>query len=92
MTTLTDFLLARISEDEAWWRGSGAYARDCQECAALSDHEPNRPTVDRLLTECEAKRQAVAFSEGHARWSNFVLRALAAVYADHPDYRPEWRP
>ena len=22
----------------------------------------------------------------------YVLRALAAVYADHPDYRTEWRP
>lgn len=25
-------------------------------------------------------------------WPCPTLRVLAAVYADHPDYRPEWRP
>jgi len=58
--TITEFLLAQIAKDEAYWRdGEGRYARDCQECAALSDHEPDRPTVDRMLADCAAKRRIV---------------------------------
>ncbi len=96
--TIVEFLLARIAEDEAYWTaGEGRYARDCQECAALSDHEPDRPTVDRMLAECEAKRRQikhlVRFMEGdYAPWNEEQLQIMAAVYADHPDYRDEWRP
>ncbi|MGW2594782.1 DUF6221 family protein [Streptomyces sp. NPDC001515] len=37
---------------------------------------------------CEAKYPEGSFDAAHY-WS---LKALAAVYADHPEYRPEWRP
>jgi hypothetical protein len=137
MTPLTEFLTARIAEDEAaaqrllndlaaqiageytvdergpftpsrllkaelWafyagqsrWRN---FARG-QAIASLAD-----PT--RVLAECEAKRQIVAIFEGHpgadprrdGHWNeyagmNAMLVALALPYADHPDYREEWRP
>jgi len=29
---------------------------------------------------------------GHVHWPCLTLRHLAAVHADHPDYREEWRP
>ena len=63
------------------------------------------PSPARVLAECEAKRRMVDEREGcanakddqgrpasmllksHAGW----LRILAAVYADHPDFDPEWR-
>jgi hypothetical protein len=60
----------------------------------------------RILAECEAKRQIVAVYEalavrkdadrpGAVQWHEAdayrtVLRTLASVYADHPNYRPEW--
>lgn len=100
MTTLVEFLLARIAEDEA--RVAGLFSGD----------DPDffwGP--DRIRAECEVKRQIV---EKHEVWGPgrgscdtctdgdfvglvdegpcFTLRALAAVYADHPDYRQEWRP
>jgi hypothetical protein len=57
---------------------------------------------ERVLAECEAKRRIVAL----APWcnnstagsalidlpGNLVLRDLAAVYSDHPDYDEAWRP
>lgn len=56
---------------------------------------------ERILIECEAKRltvgllQADSTDPGNAmrrEWAAEILRALAVVYADHPDYREEWRP
>lgn len=59
----------------------------------------------RVLAECEAKRQIagrlagwcpgvddeVDWDEGRKAGLDDAARYLAAVYADHPDYRPEWR-
>lgn len=95
--TLTDFLLARITEDEA----------DAEEMAAGQ----LVIGLNRALAECEAKRQIVklhapfeccnvrckggglhcfACNEGgNGEIVHFpcpTVRALAAVYADHPDY------
>lgn len=120
--TLTDFLLARIAEDEArvdevpdWYctgsaRGEGWGSRgDCPLCGhymfdgtedvteqALWDHLEDTHRRSRVLAECAAKRQIVAMfphaADGDG-WNNAgeeVLMHLAAIYADHPDYRAEW--
>lgn len=59
------------------------------------------PSPARVLAECEAKRhiinlhaEAVAESmRSGSTWAyGEVLRRLALPYADHPDYREEWRP
>lgn len=53
----------------------------------IARHDPAR-----VLAECEAKRRIVEWAsdgEGEFHWST-VLAPLAAVYADHPDYREEW--
>ena len=57
------------------------------------------------LADIEAKRQIIDEAEGQVRlaaqantWDNWrdgwlrALRFLALPYADHPDYRQEWRP
>ena len=92
--TLTDFLLARIAEDEADLRLGGEYM------------DPFNPP--RLLAECEAKRRIVErYARKVARSERFpaltqdeadaraVLRAtlldLAMPYADHEDFQEEWR-
>lgn len=77
MTTRTDFLLARIADDEevarsAWQatfeRGQGAMSIDSGDVMAhVTRHDP-----DRVLAECEAKRRIVArHSEGemYCGWS-----------------------
>jgi hypothetical protein len=42
----------------------------------------------RVLAECRAKRQVLEACGDDEQ----VLRCLALPYADHPDYREEWRP
>lgn len=102
--TLTDFLLARIAEDEAAWGPiAGRIAPWSVEL-----HEWTTVTVDpaRILARCEADRRIVeACTTPMPRFGQLpedyervptdrddILRALALPYADHPDYRDEWRP
>src|SRR5690242_13034934 len=133
--TLTEFLLARIAEDEAaarevtdffysegrWKWGHALPVKvallDDRESVVLAtrDDGPTWMACDhiarhdpaRVLAECEAKRRIVQrhalrefFRPGgadalctHCRDSHPCadLRDLASVYADHPDYREEWR-
>ena len=86
--TLADFLLARIGEDEEW---------------AQSVDFPSDPA--RALADCEARRRIVEtppekpledprWRGYHLGWRHMhdrALRSLALRYADHPDYREEWR-
>jgi len=98
--SLTEFLLARIAEDEAAVAG-----------LMSGDGDPEffwGP--DRIRAECEAKRRIVeiaasveeterALDIGSSEWAigrasnnaEDILRALALPYADHPDWREEWR-
>lgn len=98
---LTEFLLARIAEDESRVRdlGGGATQGD-----ALINPA-------RLLYECTAKRMIVAVHSispvapakddaaqqrercvhDGTSYPCLTLRALALPYADHPDFRLEWR-
>jgi hypothetical protein len=138
--TLTEFLLARIAEDEAvarvcarvypspWEmsdRGYMAYVKadepDFREVARLEQEHVERGSVAwlgealdhiarhdpaRVLAECEAKRRIVRaltareapdFESDDPRdvGATFAFResclALAAPYADHPDYDRAWR-
>ena len=88
--TLTDFLLARIAEEEH----HAVYAahEDQGVCSSLDP--------DRVIEECQAKRRIVermvAAARGRCdeadRERDTVVRLLALNYDTHPDYREEWRP
>lgn len=114
---LTDFLLARIAEDEALASAVGpeptVRTSDAAVTAFLEVWHP-----DRVLAECEAKRRIVDWHrlvDGLDDDDNPVrgcpnciasgavapyliagpcltIRLLALPYADHKDYREEWRP
>lgn len=106
--TLTEFLLARIAEDEAAARVGGADAMTGQfwkqfESDAYDEIQALAlQYARRLATECEAKRRIVdmfrAAEADRSGTSDFevvldnVLRMLALPYADHSDYRQEWKP
>lgn len=91
--TLTDFLLARIAEDEAMaTRATGL--------GPVAQYMSGTRPSSRWLAECEAKRRIVAEAGGGGTedwdvgWDaglDRTLRLLGTVYADHPDYREEWR-
>jgi len=100
--TLTDFLLARIVEDEAAARDQPEWARVTSggPMACLGEDSRLETTFARVLAECEAKRRIVELFPNHPDhsdgWGNAggrVLELLALPYADHADYREdEWRP
>ena len=95
--TLTEFLLARIGEDEAAARDTGWLAFEYG-----VDSAGREAFAARVLAECEAKRRIVEQAIGIAEVSRAasiedlggeqILRLLALPHADHPDYRKEWRP
>jgi len=89
---LVEFLLARIAEDEAY----ASYVLEQQRDRTVWAPPWTVLAPARQLAECEAKRRIVATIQ---RWLDtgyptldHVLFALALPYADHPDYRDEWRP
>ena len=97
--TITEFLEARIAEDEAeakWVEAEGDHgsspvqhpARVLAECAA------KRAIIkqNQSYVEAAAEREGIAFV-GARCWQEVtgdVLKLFAAVYADHEDYRQEW--
>jgi hypothetical protein len=90
---ITEFLLARIAEDEAEAQVAKAeFAHGGYGCYGPS----------RVLAECAAKRAIIAMYEQGDEAKGWdpeayiastvfdAMRALAAAYADHPDYQQEW--
>lgn len=105
--TLTDFLLARIAEDEAYIGGAVDDVGGHGVNGLMWDHGGLDGAATRALAECEAKRRIVAelhelesvpgweddhMTLGQIAGLRFAVTALALPYADHPDYRESWRP
>lgn len=99
MMTLTEFLLARIAEDEEspGCNGEGEY----WSCSVRSERAPCEAAAKRRIVEAVSETLALegsgfpnddtGYTEAH--WlGTFTLRALAAVYADHGEFQEEWKP
>jgi len=99
MSDLVDFLRARLDEDEKdASHNAGLHAEWAYESGDGEGYLPtfSGPTADRVLAEVEPKRRiiewAIEYMEGdYAPWNETCLQLLALPYADHPDYRDEWR-
>jgi hypothetical protein len=60
----------------------------------LAEHVPydcTEPKGQRCF-RCASDRAYRSGAAIHEAWPCLTLRILAAVYSDHPDYRPEWKP
>lgn len=115
--TITEFLLARIADDEWCAQHMAMLARDdggrddddeiLYEWTAFERRDgawhktarlPKHITPGRVLAECKAKRAIVGLHpeilticQGCGEsYPCRTLMATAAVYADHPDYDPDW--
>lgn len=96
VNTVTEFLLARVSEDEAGALARAQLGGVCSGCEHTCGSD-----AERTLAEANAKREVVdliSSTDSHeihpdawtvAKWA---ARLLAFPYADHPDYREEWKP
>lgn len=113
MKTLTEFLLARIEEDEVNATLRQWHGEDCPTIPDPSGYSyPCECGVpERMKREAVAKRQVVEIAWGdhlqiESEWGScrgsaeleaagdypVTLRSLGVIYADHPEYREEWRP
>ena len=106
--TLAEFLLARIADDEGdahsgvWHGGQSKCAgRVLAECEAkrriVQDHRAIDLTVrfPGTTPRCNRCRNLEASETDRHMFAAFpcqTVRLLASIYADHPDYREEWRP
>ena len=97
--TLSEFLLARIAEDE-----HAAMVARPDEHSNVRDRSSVTTSFDaagyafvraasgRVARDCSARRRIIE-REGSGDLDDIpTLRDLAAVYADHPDYDDTWRP
>ena len=103
---IAEFLEARIAEDEAAIIRLGDVLHSPRTQLYVNDAWVSSPIrKGRLLAECAAKRAIIKVSEDVERmdyqisneWggdidgtAELILRNLAAVYSDHPDYQQEW--
>ena len=100
---LVSFLLARLDEDEAAARGqlrSGGI-RPFESIAQTADHRARHGPL-RVLREVAAKRSMVRMWQtrsrgprdrlgpGHPDVATAMVVAMAAVFAEHPDFDTSW--
>lgn len=104
--TLTEFLEARIDEDEA--RASSGWACLGESRWETTNEGQDFLTPSAVLAECAAKRAiieqhqtyvkaaaesvGIAFigARGGQEVTGDVLKVFASVYRGHPDYQQEW--
>lgn len=99
MSTLTAFLLARIAEDEVRARLVQSEIVHVESAEAAEDAARELMDPGRVLADCKAKRAmvewfgpAVEEGNGYGAAADHAMQHLAQSYADHSDYREEWRP
>lgn len=90
--TITEFLNARLDEDEHQARLTIENRTDRGPGTGRPFDAFGHMEVGEIyvLADVEARRQIVAM-HGLAVAIDEVLDHLASVYADHPDYDPAWR-
>jgi hypothetical protein len=101
--TLTEFLLARIAEDEAeianpewatlpsdgWMGHAAAWGRP----RALAECEAKRLIVEDFEVYAADYRAAPSdFAAGRRHAALLAASRVAAIYASHADYLSEWKP
>ncbi|ARF72966.1 DUF6221 family protein [Streptomyces sp. NPDC012600] len=85
MDDLLKFLAARIMDDHhAYAYVAGTIGGE----ALLDSHLPMLDLTEQLVRDYRAMDASDPRSTGLAH----ALRVLAQSYAEHPDYRPRWRP
>jgi hypothetical protein len=94
---IAEFLEARIEEDER--RAGSGWSSLGVERWATDNYGRNALTPSAVLAECAAKRAVMDAQrtqeddDDPSAWivaSNVLLKSLATVYKDHPDYQQEW--
>jgi hypothetical protein len=99
--TITEFLEARIDEDEA--RASSGWSHLGDSRWETDNYGRDFLTPSAVLAECAAKRAIIHYCAGlgvgrrvdaevdaQFRSAMWIAVQMAKVYKDHPDYRQSW--
>src|SRR4051794_13752192 len=103
LDALVTFLLARLEEDEvaAWAVLRGREFRPFESIVQTADHGARHGPL-RVLREVTAKRAVIQtwrdssrgqrdrLGAGHTELAEAMIVAMATVFAQHPDFDPEW--
>ncbi|MBF6573753.1 DUF6221 family protein [Nocardia farcinica] len=102
---IEEFIEARLAEDEAAARKAADFPYDAPSdapwvsmqlrvrrgVAMTSDEHFARHDPARVLRQVAATRVALSWClDDDAVVMGPTIRAIAAIWSDHPDYRPEW--
>lgn len=100
MSDLTEFLLARLADDEL--EAGNCHVLGCMLFTSFDEGWCDCPAPARVLAEVAAKRALFAAVDAdkdpfdamgaETAYESLVWEHLALAYAAHPDYRQEWRP
>lgn len=84
------------------WGGEASVFDKDEDALHIVRHDPHRVLADvaakrQIIQNCEwvnldENRDFSDFMAGRAQEARTVLRRLALPYANHPDYREDWRP
>lgn len=97
MDDLTAFVTARLDEDDAALRDDDADQPGELRFTEMDDrtrrYTRRFADNDRVLREVAAKRRLIeeVTSRSTRDVAEIYVATLAAVWSDHPDYRPEWK-
>ncbi|KIX77884.1 hypothetical protein SF12_11605 [Streptomyces sp. MBRL 601] len=85
MDDLAKFLVARVADDHH------AYAYVAHTLGGEALLDSHLPMLD-LTEQLADAHRTMASSDPRSTGLAYALRVLAQSYAEHPDYREEWRP
>ena len=97
MDDLAAFLNARLDEDESRWRDLADLGEQGYWDFMLAEVDAKRRIIAKLEHYRQRADEPCTREEGimyddHVDALTAVVQLLALPYANHPDYRPEWRP
>ncbi|WP_280498378.1 DUF6221 family protein [Nocardia farcinica] len=103
---IEEFIEARLAEDESAARKAADFPYDAPSdapwvsmqllvrrgVAMTSDEHFARHDPARVLRQVAALREVVRVSAGTGDpvYEDDLMRSVAAIWSDHPDYQPEW--
>jgi hypothetical protein len=88
MDDLVAFLNARLDEDERYLKSNSHHLWTQR---PLREVEAKRALVAEWRDHELERGETASYTDGLADGLELVVKQFAAVYRDHPDYRPQWR-
>ncbi len=88
---LTEFISARLDEDEAYAHYSGQWVETCEAMRAILAEYAKVSHGDTDYSDVWVAGLSM-YADGWKAGLGVAVRNLAVIWHDHPDYDPAWAP